>query len=90
MIKVKGIFNGTTIDLLEPIFIPTNTAVEVTIETTDDMDQSDAKAERAFLEHLLAIGMISHIPSGEVDPTPFTPIFVPGKPVSESIIEDRG
>ena len=90
MFKVKGMYNGVTVDLLEPVSIPRNTEVEVRIESVPKSASYDKDAHRIFLEHLLEIGMITHIPSGEVDPTPFEPMVIPGKPISESIIEDRG
>ncbi len=90
MFKVKGVYNGTTVDLLEPVSIPVNTMVEVMIEGAQPSTSSEQRAEQTFLEHLLEIGMITHIPSGEVDPTPFEPIVITGKPLSETIIEDRG
>jgi hypothetical protein len=56
---------------------------EVPLETT-------LEQERRFAEHLLAIGMIDHIPEGYpdgyVDPPP---IVVHGEPVSETIIRER-
>ena len=90
MFKVKGMYNGVTVDLLEPVSIPVNTAVEVMIEGFQLSTSGEQRAEQTFLEHLLEIGMITHIPSGEVDPTPFEPIVITGKPLSETIIEDRG
>lgn len=89
MFKVKGVYNGVTVDLLEPVSIPVNTAVEVMIEAPQKSALSAKEAHQALLEHLFEIGMITHIPSGEFDLTPFEPIVVPGKPVSETIIEDR-
>jgi hypothetical protein len=89
MFKVKGVYNGTSIDLLEPISIPVNTEVEVMIEGPKPSISDSQEAEQAFLEHLLEIGLISHIASGEIDPTPFEPIVISGKPLSETIIEER-
>lgn len=58
---------------------PTKTLVETTPEQ-----------ERLFAEHLLAIGMIEHIPQGYpdgyVEPPP---IVVHGEPISETIIRER-
>jgi len=46
--------------------------------------------ERQFAEHLLAIGMLDHLPEGYpdgyVEPPP---IIVHGEPVSETIIQER-
>ena len=45
--------------------------------------------ERRFAEHLLAQGILSHLPTGErLHPDP-EPIVVQGEPVSETIIRER-
>lgn len=46
--------------------------------------------EREFEQQLLAEGVISEIPSGWNDDDDFEPIKISGKPLSETIIEDRG
>lgn len=43
----------------------------------------------AFLQHLLDQGIIPFIPEGRPGPPP-SPVPVRGKPVSETIIEERG
>ena len=47
-------------------------------------------SERAFVEHLRAKGLlVSFAPVTELIPDDFKPVTVHGKPVSETIIEDR-
>jgi hypothetical protein len=52
--------------------------------------ETTPEQERQFAEHLLAIGMIDHIPEGYpegyVDPPP---IVVHGEPVSKTILRER-
>ncbi len=57
---------------------------------TKALTETTPEQERRFAEHLLAIGMIDHIPEGHpegyVSPLP---IVVQGEPVSETIIRER-
>lgn len=57
---------------------------------TKTLEETTPEQERQFAQHLLAIGMIDHIPEGYpdgyVDPPP---IIVHGEPVSETIIRER-
>lgn len=46
--------------------------------------------EREFEQMLLAEGVIREIPSAWNDEDNFEPIEIEGKPLSETIIEDRG
>lgn len=51
--------------------------------------ETTPEQERRFAEHLLAQGILSHIPTGErLYPDP-EPIIVQGEPVSETIIRER-
>ncbi len=57
---------------------------------TPEPAETTAEQERKFAEHLLAIGMIDHIPKGYpegyVEPPP---IVIQGEPLSETIIRER-
>ena len=56
---------------------------------TPEPVETTAEQERKFAEHLLAQGILSHLPSGErLYPDP-EPIIVQGEPVSETIIRER-
>jgi len=51
--------------------------------------ETTPEQERQFAEHLLAQGILSHIPTGErLYPDP-EPIIVQGESVSETIIRER-
>lgn len=67
------------------------------LETAPDFLHTSLEAERATLEHLLAKGIIARIPDRYQKgyrPAPeagsFTPVPVIGRPVSETLLEDRG
>lgn len=46
--------------------------------------------EREFEQMLLADGIIREIPSGWNDDDDFEPVAISGKPLSQTVIEDRG
>jgi hypothetical protein len=61
----------------------------------DDLRRENAASpeemrEREFEQQLLAEGVIREIPSGWNDDDDFKPVKISGKPLSETIIEDRG
>lgn len=63
----------------------------------DALSETPSDTERATLEHLLAKGIIARIPDRYQEgyrPDPqekiFTPVAVIGRPVSETLLEDRG
>lgn len=56
---------------------------------TETPAEATLEQERRFAEHLLAQGILSHLPMGErLHPDP-EPIIVQGEPVSETIIRER-
>ena len=56
---------------------------------TEAPAEATPEQERRFAEHLLAQGILSHLPTGErLYPDP-EPIIVRGEPVSETIIRER-
>ena len=83
MVRVKGIYHDKTITLLEPLALPTNTAVEVIIA------EPAAAPEQLYRQRLLKLGLIKERPEAPADTTPYTPIEVSGPPLSQTIIEER-
>jgi len=87
MIKVKGIYEGTYVRLLEPVSLLPNTPVEVLIlEVT-----AEQKQEQAFLSRLVGEGLLA-----PVEPTlppreegAFEPVSIQGAPLSQTIITER-
>jgi hypothetical protein len=83
MIQVKGIYDGQRIKLLEALALPPNTPVQVTI-WQENVDQ-----EAQYWQRLIESGLIKEVsPLAEQLPL-FTPVPVQGKPVSETILEER-
>ncbi len=83
MLRVKGIYDGTKIVLLEPVSLAPNTAVEVLIP------EQAADAEQLYWQKLVELKLITEIRPPSVSDQPFTPIQITGKPISQTIIEDR-
>jgi hypothetical protein len=83
MLRVKGIYDGQKIQLLEAVKLPPNTPVQITI-WPENADQ-----EALYQQRLIELGLIAEgRPVAEKLPS-FTPIRVQGKPVSETILEAR-
>lgn len=85
-IRVKGIYNGKTIELHDALEIPPNTEVEILV-----LEMSLTRKERLALQmqELVTAGVLTHIPKGRPQEFDFKPVTVIGKPVSETIIEER-
>lgn len=92
MVVYRGVVKGNTVVFEGPVELADGVKVEVrVIESTPGMDDEHAR-ERAFLQHLLDVGLISQLPTGEPDPPGLdrTPIeILDGPPVSQTIIEER-
>ena len=85
--KVKGIYDGTHIRLLEPLAIPPNTEVEVVVP---DAGAGEAEREDLYWKRLQELGIVREprrIPPEE-DP-PFTPVPITGEPIAQTIIDSR-
>lgn len=78
MLKVKGIYDGKKIVLLEPVSLLPNTPVEVLIP----------EQEQTYWQKLLNDGLITKVRS-QPKLQPFTPVSTTGTPVSKTIIEER-
>ncbi len=83
---LKGIYRNGVIEPLEPIDVKEGEAVTIVVEDTlefsEDMD---------VLLSLHRIGLINSFPDFTVKTLPeVQPIVVKGKPISETIIEERG
>jgi hypothetical protein len=86
MIRVKGIYEGMYVRLLEPVALAPDTVVEVLIpESTTEQGQ-----EYEFLRRLVAEGLLASggpmLPSEEEI---FEPVPIRGIPLSQTIIEER-
>ena len=83
MLKVRGIYDGEKLVLLDPVPIPPHTTVEVWIA------EGSLDAEQVYWQHLIAQGLIKEVRPSSTDVSPFAPVHVAGAPVSQTIIEER-
>ncbi len=83
MLKVKGIYDGEKVTLLDPLPIPPHTPVEVlVVEQTMDTEQ-------AYWQRLVDLGLIKTVRPQSTDEQPFEPVHVTGILISQTIIEER-
>jgi hypothetical protein len=84
MLKVKGVYDGTRVVLLDPIALQPNTAVEVLIP------ESGVDAEQLYWQRLRAAGLITttRVPRRQPRQAP-PPVQVSGEPVSQTIVDER-
>ena len=83
MLKVKGVYDGTSVILLEPVTLSPDTKVEVWIPDTP------GEAEQAYWQRLIELGLLKQIRPRSVPSRPFTPVHVSGSPLSQTIIDER-
>jgi hypothetical protein len=85
-IRVKGIYNGETVQPVTPLAIPPDTEVEILIP-----EQMVKQADKLYQLHqeLLKAGIITGVPMQKPSYDDFEPVGVTDKPVSEIIIEER-
>jgi hypothetical protein len=79
MLKVKGIYDGAKIMLLEPVRLLPNTPVEVLIP----------EQEKVYWQRLVELGLIKAVRVLSTEEQPFTPVRATGTPISQTIIEER-
>lgn len=79
MLKVKGMYDGTNIVLLEPITLLPNTLVEVLIP----------EQENTYWQRLQELGLVKEIHTPPTSDQPFTPVQVKGAPISQTIMDER-
>lgn len=92
MAVYRGVVKGNTVVLDEPVDLTDGTDVEVRVVGRKSEAADEPARERAFLQHLLDVGLVSQLPTGEPDPPDLdrTPIeILDGLPVSQTIIEER-
>jgi len=79
MQKVKGIYDGEKIILLEPVSLLPATPVEVLIP-----DQ-----EQVYWQRLIELGLIKEVRTPPTTEDHIAPVQVSGAPISQTIIEER-
>lgn len=84
MLRIKGIYDGQKVVLVEPIMLPPNTAVEVVIA------DPAVEQEQAYWRSLIDQGLIKTTrPRREAARQAPAPAHVTGEPISETIIAER-
>lgn len=88
---IKGIYHNGVIKPLNKVKLKDGTVVTMTIDAEDSELSQRAKSQLELLNRLKAKGLIKDIPQKGLEKMPpFVPIKVKGKPVSQTIIADRG
>ena len=85
MIKIKGVYDGKHVRLLEPVHLVPDTPVEVLIPESAEAESQ----ERTFLEHLVKEGLLLAKEVSWPEEAPFEPVPIEGPPLSQTIIEER-
>ena len=85
MIKIKGIYDGEHVRLLEPVHLIPDTPVEVLIPES----AGEESQERVFLECLVKEGLLLAKEVSWPEEVPFEPVPIEGLPLSQTIIEER-
>jgi hypothetical protein len=83
MLKIKGVYDGTSVILLEPVALSPDTKVEVLIPDTP------GNAEQAYWRRIVELGLLKEFRPRPVSSKPFTPVPISGLPVSQTIIDER-
>ena len=83
MYKVKGVYDGEKVILLEPLPVPPHTSVEVSV-TEEPLD-----LEQIYWQQLVELGLIAEVRPLPLVEEPFSPVHASGRPVSEIIVEER-
>ncbi|TEU14705.1 MAG: hypothetical protein E3J21_15055 [Anaerolineales bacterium] len=85
MVKIKGVYDGEHVRLLEPVHLIPDTPVEVLIPES----AGEESQERAFLERLVEEGLLLAKEVSWPEEAPFEPVPIEGPPLSQTIIEER-
>jgi hypothetical protein len=89
MQKVRGIYDGERVRLLEEVNIPPDTEVEVLVPDQADTSASAEDEEDAYWEMLREKGIVLQRPRQDLVDDDSEPIPNPGEPISETIIRER-
>ena len=88
MIKIRGVYDGEKVWLLDQLDIPPETEVEVLVP--DNLPGSTgAPPEDLHWNHLISTGLIKERPRPEEIDDSFGPIPNLGEPISDTIIRER-
>jgi hypothetical protein len=85
MTKIKGIYDGKQVRLLEPVHLAPDPPVEVLIPESEE----EESREQAFLECLVEEGLLLAKEVSRPEEAPFKPVSIKGPPLSQTMIEER-
>lgn len=85
MVKIKGVYDGKHVRLLEPVHLVPDTPVEVLIPES----AGEESQERAFLERLIEERLLLAKEASWPEEASFEPVPIEGPPLSQTIIEER-
>jgi hypothetical protein len=89
MLRVRGIYDGERVRLLEDVNIPPDTEVEVLVPDEIDPNASEDEQEEAYWKMLREKGIVLQRPRPDLVDDDFEPIPNPGEPISDTIIRER-
>jgi len=82
MRRIKAIYDGQQIVLLEPVDLPPNTHVDVIV-------LDDIEVEQQVADALHDLGLLASTAPPMNTLTPFAPVKIDGPPLSETVIDER-
>jgi hypothetical protein len=82
VLKVKGIYDGKNVRLLEALPIPPETEVEVIAPDASDLEEE-------YWRRLRDAGLVRERRSRGTNERDFTPIRIEGEPLSQTVIDNR-
>jgi hypothetical protein len=85
MTKIKGVYDGKHVRLLEPVHLVPDTPAEVLIPESEE----EESREQAFLECLVEGGLLLVKEVSWPEETPLEPVPIEGPSLSQTIIEER-
>jgi len=85
MTKIKGIYDGKHVPLLEPVHLTPDTPVEVLIPES----AGEGRQEQAFLERLVKEGLLLAKEVSWPEEAPLESVPIEGPPLSQTIIAER-
>jgi hypothetical protein len=85
MTKIKGVYDGKHVRLLEPLHLTPDTPVEVLVPEL----AGEESREQAFLERLVEEGLLLAKEVSWPEKAPFEPVPIKGPLLSQTIIEER-
>jgi hypothetical protein len=83
MLRVKGIYDGAKVILLEPLTLPPDTAVEVLVPEVGE------KPEQRYWQRLVELGLVKEIRERQATYNTFLPVPIQGGSIAQDIIAER-